>query len=112
MDGGLYVNCATDNLSFIGLIFTVSKVPVFTGMCGVITRNFFQEISKCFVSKREGKEYQVIPEFRLSKSYLLAHNFRVSQPQCRSVDLPFCALQLPVLKENHNLKGLIFSISN
>ncbi|KAF4802781.1 hypothetical protein TURU_022429 [Turdus rufiventris] len=29
----------------MGLIFTVSKVPVFTGMCGVITRNFFKEIT-------------------------------------------------------------------
>lgn len=60
MDGGIYVNCALDNVPLVGLIFTVSKILVFIGMRGVITRNFFtaQQISKHFLSKREGKEYK------------------------------------------------------
>lgn len=60
VDGGIYASCALDNMSFTGLILTVSMDLVFIGMHGVITRNFFkaQQITKNLLSEREGKEYR------------------------------------------------------
>lgn len=83
MDGGIDVNCALDYMSFIGLIFTVSKALVFIGMCGVITRNFFSKPSRSvsiFLAREKAKNTEVIPELRFARSYLLVHNFRVSEP--------------------------------
>lgn len=81
MDGGIYVNCALDNMCFTGLIFTESKDLVFIGMRGV-TQGIFSKpsrsVSTCS-AREKAKRTEVIPELRLAKSYLLAHDFRVSQ---------------------------------